>query len=597
MKQRRAYYAAAVLSVGALALSACSSGGGGAPSGGSSTGTNSSGGSTVAKVQSISVGTAADSTGPAPAVEGGKKGGTVHDLEPAGINHLDPAQAYVNQEQVIGQLFSRQLTNYKIDSKTGKTILVGDLATDTGTSSDGGKTWTYHLKDGLKWQDGTPITSDQVKYGIERLYSSYATAGPVYLQVWMSGQNFRKVYPGPQGGKSLPDSVLATPDAKTIVFHFQSPHADAPYAMALAGSGPILKAKDTGPKYDTAPFSDGPYKIASYQTGKSLELVRNDQWNASTDPIRNAYPDKWDIQLGVEQPGLTQRLQAQSGEDKDSLALVQSADPTQTSVIASDTQYKSRLISQAQPFVDVFSINMSRIKDVRVREAIEYAFPMKQVQTALGGPAQGDLGTNLIGPTVAGFKPADPFGKLTMPQGDPEKAKALLKEAGVTNLKLTYAFSNSQRWQNVATTLQNAFAKAGITLQTKAIDQTQYYTLIGKVNNPYDLYRTGWGADWPNASTVIPPTMDGRLIADDDPNYSHLNDPYVNKEIDRIQGLADLNQQTAAWQTLSEYIESKDVPSIPYMYDKYYNIYGDGLGGVGYNSPLGTLNPNTVFVK
>jgi len=596
MNKRRAQYAAAVLSVGALALSACSSGGGGGPSGSGP----SSGGSTTAvqaQAQEITLGTADDSKGPAVAVAGGKKGGTVHDLEANGINHLDPAQAYVNQEQVIGQLFSRQLTNYKIDPATGKTILVGDLATDAGTSSDGGKTWTYHLKDGLKWEDGTPITAQQVKYGIERLYSSFETAGPQYLQVWLSGQNFRKVYTGPQSGKELPDSVLATPDAKTVVFHFLKPHADAPYAMALSGSGPILKAKDTGPKYDTAPFSNGPYKIASYQPNKALELVRNPNWDASTDPIRNAYPDKWDIQLAIDADSLTQRLQASNGADKTSLALVSSASPTQTSVIATNASYKPRLVNEIQPFVDVFNFNLTRVKDVRVRKAVEYAFPLQQVQTALGGPTQGDLGTNLIGPTVGGFKPTDPFGKPAKPMGDPEKAKELLKEAGVTNLKLTYAFANVQRWQNVYTTLKNAFAKAGITLEGKPIDKTQYYTLVGKVDNPYDMYRTGWGADWPNASTVIPPTQDGRLIADDDPNYSHLNDQHVNSEIDRIGTIGDLAQQTAEWQKLAEYIETNDVPSVPYMYDKYFNVYGTGLGGVSYNSPLGTLSPNTVFVK
>ncbi|MFC4032641.1 ABC transporter substrate-binding protein [Streptomyces polygonati] len=589
MKKRRAYYAAAMLSAGALALSACSSGG-------SSSGSTANADLTKAKVQKVTLGTPADAKGPATAVSGAKKGGTVRALEPAGINHLDPAQAYVNQEQVIGQLFSRTLTSYKIDPKTGDTLLVGDLATDTGTESDGGKTWTYHLKDNLKWQDGTPITSDQVKYGIERLYSSYETAGPQYLQAWLSGQDFRKVYPGPAGGQSLPDSVIGTPDSKTIVFHFLAPHADAPYAMALSGSGPILKAKDTGPKYDTAPFSDGPYQIASYSPGKALELVRNKNWDADSDPIRNAYPDKWDFQLGVAQPGLTQRLEAQAGADKDAVSLVQSTDPTQTSVLA-DPKYKSRLVSAYEPFVDVFNINMTRIKDVRVRQAIIDAFPMQQVQTALGGPQQGDLGTNLIGPTTGGFKPSDPYGKLTKPNGDPEAAKALLKQAGVTNLKLTYAFSNTQRWQNVATTLKNSFAKAGITLETKGIDSTAYYTLIGKVNNPYDLYRTGWGADWPNASTIIPPTMDGRLIADNDPNYSHLNDPYVNQQIDAIGKLTDVNAAAAQWQTLSEYIMKNDAPEIPYLYDKYYNIYGDGLGGISFNAPLGTINPNTIYVK
>ena len=588
MRLGKTHYAA-ILAVGALSLSACSSGGGGG-------GANGGNGAT-ASIQTVTVGTAADSQGPAPAVDGAKSGGTLIDLEPSGINHLDPAQAYVNQEQVIGQLFSRTLTGYKIDPKTGKTTLVGDLATDTGTSSDGGKTWTFHLKDNLKWQDGTPITSQQVKYGFERLYADYETAGPQYVQAWMSGQNFRKVYPGPYGGKTLPDSVLATPDDKTVVFHFQSPHADAPYAMALPDAGPILQAKDTKTGYDQAPFSDGPYMIKSNQPGKELVLTRNKYWDPKTDPIRNAYPDEWDIQLGVAQPGLTQRVVAAAGNDKNAVSLVQSADPTQVGAILNNASLKSRTINQYQPFVDVFNINMTRVKDERVRQAIMYAFPMKQVQTALGGSAEGDLGTNLIGPTVTGFKAYDPFGKLTNPNGDPAKAKQLLQQAGVKNLTLTYAFSNTQRWQNVAVTLQRAFAKAGINLQTKAIDATSYYSLVGKLDNPYDIYRTGWGADWPSASTVIPPTMDGRLLADDDPDYSHLNDTHVNSEIDRINQITDLKQQAAEWEKLDEYIVKNDTPSVPYLYDKYFQVYGSNVGGVGYNSPLGTLNPNTMYVK
>ena len=178
----------------------------------------------------------------------------------------------------------------------------------------------------------------------------------------------------------------------------------------------MLKAKDTKAKYDSAPFSDGPYRIQSYLPGKKLLLTRNTYWDPKTDPIRNAYPDQWNIQLSISQPGLTERLMAQAGQDKAAVSLVSPADPTQTYTIISNAKYKSRTVAEFQPYVDVFNINSTRVKDARVRQAIMYAFPMKQVQTALGGVAQGDLGTNLIGPTVTGFKPYDPFGKLTKPQ-------------------------------------------------------------------------------------------------------------------------------------------------------------------------------------
>ncbi|MDI5963922.1 ABC transporter substrate-binding protein [Streptomyces sp. SL13] len=588
MRLRNARYAA-VLAAGALSLTACSAGGGGGPAADSGA---------KAAADTITVGTAADSVGPATPVPGAKKGGTVYDLEQEGINHLDPAQAYTQETMIVSQLFARTLTGYRIDPKTGATKLVGDLATDTGEPSDGDRTWTFHLKSGLKWQDGTAITSDQVKYGFERLYASFETEGPSYVQTWLSGTDFRKAYQGPYGGKSLPDSSIATPDSKTVVFHFLAPHSDAPYAMALPDAGPVLKSKDTRTGYDNAPFSDGPYKIQHYDSGKELVLNRNPYWDAKSDPIRQAYPDTWDLQLDISQLNLTQRLMAESGQDKDALALVAPADPSQTEVIATDpAKYKSRLVSQYQPYVEVFNLNTSRIKDVKVRQAIAYAMPIKQVQTALGGSPQGDLGTSLIGPTVAGHQASDPFGKLATPQGDPAKAKQLLAAAGVKHLTLTFAYRNEDRWQTVARTLQNAFSKAGIDLRLKAVDATSWYSQISKVDNPYDIYVTSWSADWPSASTVIPPTMDGRLLADGDPDYSHLDDSHVNSEIDRINKITDLKQQAAQWQALATDIIKNDTPVVPYLYDKYYNVYGDGLGGVTYNTPLGTINPGSVYVK
>jgi peptide/nickel transport system substrate-binding protein len=313
--------------------------------------------------------------------------------------------------------------------------------------------------------------------------------------------------------------------------------------------------------------------------------------------VRNAYPDTWDVQLGISQPGLTQRLMASAGRDKDAVSLGSVADATQTPTILTGPHYKRRTLSQYQPFVDVFNINTSRVTDERVRKAIMYAFPMKQIQITLGGAAQGDLATSLIGPTVAGFRPDDPFGKLARPTGDPARARQLLRRAGVKRPRLTFVYANTGRWQDVAVVLRSAMARAGISVRTKAIDATSYYSLIGRAANSYDLYRSGWAADWPGASTVIPPTQDGRQSGDGGANYSHLRDPRVDSAIDRIETITDLGQQAAAWQRLSAYIMRHDTPEVPCLYDKYFQVYGTGLGGVTYNAPIGTVNPNTVYVR
>src|SRR5690349_19550701 len=100
------------------------------------------------KTVEIPVGTKADSTGPAAEVPGAVKGGTIYSLQQFDMDHMDPAQIYVSTEAAITVPIMRGLTGYKLDAK-GNATLVGDAATDAGTMKDGGKTWSFTLKDGL----------------------------------------------------------------------------------------------------------------------------------------------------------------------------------------------------------------------------------------------------------------------------------------------------------------------------------------------------------------------------------------------------------------------------------------------------------------
>src|SRR5256885_3755877 len=86
--------------------------------------------------------------------------------------------------------------------------------------------------------------------------------------------------------------AIDTPDAKTIVFHLPKPNSDFKQVLAMVTASPIRQDMDTKSKYGLKPFSSGPYKFQSYSPGKSLVLVRNTNWKASSDPVRKAYPDK-----------------------------------------------------------------------------------------------------------------------------------------------------------------------------------------------------------------------------------------------------------------------------------------------------------------
>ncbi|MFE0041734.1 ABC transporter substrate-binding protein [Streptomyces albireticuli] len=580
---------------GALVLTACSGGGGGGGGGGKSEGP----GEDKTKASNYSLGTKEDSAGPAPEVRGAKKGGTVNVLQRDAFNHLDPGQIYFADVLAAQMLYNRSLTSYKVDDQ-GRVKVVGDLATDTGTASDGGRTWKFTLKDGLKFEDGSPITSGDVRWGIERLYAPFETDGPLYIPQWLSGEGstFRKALPdGPYEGKHLPSSVLDTPDDKTIIFHFLQPHADTPFATAMPNVGAVKAEKDTKQKYDNAPFASGPYKVGEYKVGKSLKLVRNEHWDPKTDPIRHQYADGFEISFGHQYADSTRRFLADQGGDKNALSFSSAVAPEMTEKVLKQADTRSRRFVEVQPYVDYMSINVDRVKDVRVRKAIAHAMPNGQILQQNGGTTAGLLATNYLSPAMDGYRPTDPLGKKAKPSGDPEKARALLKEAGKEGMEIVYAYANTDVQQKVSVVVTQALERAGFKVQKKEVDANIWRTAVAEVKNKFDVYRSSWGADWPVSSTVIPLLFDSRQIADGSQNYSHLNNRAVDAEVDRINKIPDVKQAGPEWQKLADRILTEDVPAVPVFYNRQFSLWGSNIGGVRYQPVYGTVDPTGVYVK
>src|SRR5262249_52781020 len=132
-----------------------------------------------------------DSTGPAAAIPGATKGGTITMLLNADFDHLDPARSYVNIQAVVGTLITPSLTPYRESLQPNgsvKMTVIGDLATDPGQDVNHDcKTWKYTLKNNIKFEDGTPVTSADIAYGVARSFSPQLAEGPHYIQNWLTG--------------------------------------------------------------------------------------------------------------------------------------------------------------------------------------------------------------------------------------------------------------------------------------------------------------------------------------------------------------------------------------------------------------------------
>ena len=586
--------AVVAVAAGALALAGCSKSDNG--SGGDKSKNKKEAASQAAAVK---MGTAQDSTGPAEEVAGAKSGGTVQVYEEDDFSHLDPGQIYVSDAGLLSKLIFRGLTTYKEDAK-GNLTVVGDLATDPGKVSDGGRTWTYTLKSGIKDENGHVIDSADIRHTFERLYDPFITDGPTYIQQWLSGAGttYRKAYGGPFKGKHLPDTVLATPDDKTVVFHFKAAQPDLPQALTMGGYSVVPEKTDTKAKYDTKPVAVGPYKISEFKAGKNMKLVRNTNWDARTDPMRHQYVDGFNIDINHDDEDQTKTLLADRGDAKNTIMFTGQVATTQVQKVVSDAAAMKRTVQGYAIYVWQMNFNMDRIKDKRIRDAITYAMPSVAVYKADGGAYGGEVANSLMAPTLPGYqKDFDPFDRAGHPNGDIAKAKKLIEEAGAKGKRIVYGYSNIPVRQQQAILVENALTKIGLDVQKKEFDNATWYEEMGKVKNGLDIYMTGWGQDWSSASTVFPPVYDGTQIQDGSSNYSHVNDEHINSEIARILKITDTAEATKAWTALNQYISTKVNPAAPIYYVKVFQLAGSNVGGLRYSSVISYTDPTRVFLK
>ncbi|HUR13975.1 MAG TPA: ABC transporter substrate-binding protein [Mycobacteriales bacterium] len=523
--------------------------------------------------------------------DAGAKGGQLEVLMIGDFEHIDPQRNYVSSALNFGRLLYRQLTTYKSEAGTAGSELAPDLATDLGTSSDNAKTWKFTLKDGVKYEDGTPITSQDIKYGVERSMSPLIDSGPQYAKQYLVGGT---EYSGPYAGKEL--ASIETPDAKTIIFHLKAAHGDFPYTVSLPTFAPVPKAKDTKVNYDSRPFSSGPYKIDTYVRGKSMTLSRNTNWGQDT--VRKALPDTVRVTFGLDANVIDQRIITSAGADANAIQIDTAIQAANVATVRSRPDVKARSVSGPTGFNRYIWMNTTKgpLKNVKVRQALEWAVNKTDQQTARGGPdAAGDIGTTILVPTVKGHKD---FSVYAGPAGDSAKAKQLLADAGYPNgFKATFQTQTSPKGQAQAAAFQASMKKIGVTITIAAVDPGVYYSTIGDVKKQPEFGVAGWGPDWPAASTVIPPLFDGRqIVPTGNQNFSQLNEPKVNAEMDRIAALTDLDEAAKAWGDLDETIIKDYAPIFPLLVEKAIFIVGKNVKGAFMHSFYGEPDVSALGV-
>jgi peptide/nickel transport system substrate-binding protein len=528
------------------------------------------------------------------------QGGTLYVLNQsdATAHHLDPARIYTSGGGAIPSLIFRTLTTrHRVPGQAGDEV-VPDLATDTGKASDGAKTWTYHLKDGLKFDDGTPITSKDIKWGVERAFAPELPGGIPYLRDWLVGGTD---YKGPYKGKEL-DSIQ-TPDDKTIIFKLRKPEGDFPYVATATQFTPVPKAKDDGTGYEKHPVASGPYKVQSHEQDKNLALVRNPYWSRSVDDQRLACPDRLEATYGLNSAVINQRLSSSAGKDANAITTDTDLSPAELARISADPNLKKRALKGefGQTNFVAFNTKVKPFDDIRVREAISYAVSRQSVVNAVGGSSLAKAATTFLPDQPAfGYQPYDYF--PAGPNGNAAKARELLAQAGHPGgLTITFAYRNTDAYGDgpaIATALQSALKQAGITVKLKPYDDAGYSDAIQKPATEPGIFLATWGADWPTGGPFLAPIFDGRQILTDGGNFnfSQVNDPKINSEIDAINQIADPAQARARWGAVDAEL-GKQALTVPLYHPISIRLAGKNVKNTYLDEWRGSYDPAMVSVK
>ena len=545
-----------------------------------------------------------------------KTGGKLYLLEHGEeLDHLDPTRIYTGRDLAFMNSFhTRTLVAYNPVPGNAGTNLVPDLATNTGIPSNQAKTWTFTLRPGTKFEDGTAITCEHVKYGVSRTFAQDVLPdGPTYLISWLdipTDADGNSIYTGPYenspaGVKAFDKAVKCSKDNRTITFNLNKSIADFNYLGTYGVMSPVQKSKDTGDAYDTNPQATGPYKIVE-NSATQLRMVRNDKWSKSSDQVRTPYPDEVIILFGLDEEIIDQMIL----EDQYPSAINFGGPlPTNRSKFFDDAKFKNRRMNNLEPYVGYFAFNVKKMKCLEVRKAIYYSWPQKELLDYAGGPTYGgSYASSFISPLVASdhepTKIVGPGSKDFKATGNIKLAKKLLETAKTkcpsdyakaTETGITIDIRQSATLTDTIPIMKAGLERAGIVSNWNIIPSGSYYSTVLQADKQSDMTSSGWGADWANASTVIPELF-GAGGFNLSQNTKEKSYKAFKAKVDLAMKTTDRAKQAALWKELDKEV-ARNFWALPTRFGKAQEVWGSALRDVFFWVPQGNPAYGKIWIK
>jgi peptide/nickel transport system substrate-binding protein len=533
---------------------------------------------------------------PTAAPDNAQKGGTLTVISSGDVDYIDPGAAYYQYSYMIDYALDRPLLSWPPDETQRPQP---DLAESEDLSSDG-KTLTFKLKSGIKYSPpvNREVTSADVKYAIERallpgVANGYVAAYLGDLEGFKEAEAAAKTNP-----TQAPDiSGIETPDDGTIVFHLtQSTGLTAEQALSLPISSPV--PEEYAKKYDAENPSTygenqvnvGPYMLKSYSPGKEINLVRNPNWDASTD-YRPAYLDAINIEAGfTDTVSATKKILSGNAEINGDFS------PPAQGVKLAATQYPDQMTLTPSGGNRYVALNTSEppFDDINVRKAVIANSDRTALVKTRGGPLVGPVATHFIPPEIPGFEEAGGLNGpdldfVQSPQGDPQLAAEYMKKAGFDSGKcegsvcdITMVGENQPPDKDTAEVAKSQLEELGFNVNLQEVNGDVMYTKFCNVpkNEPNICPNVGWIKDFNDGQAILDVPFNGEsIVPSNNSNWPLLDDKSINEAMDKAKVITDPDQRAEAWGKIDADIMAQ-APAIPWIWDNQANIASPDVAGV-----------------
>jgi peptide/nickel transport system substrate-binding protein len=436
-------------------------------------------------------------------------------------DYLDPQLSYTYEGwTAMYDTYIPLLTFRHAGGRAGAEVVPG-LAAGMPEISDGGRTYTLFLRQGLKYSDGTPVKASDFEYSIERALKMFSPGESFYLGIVGAG----RVAEGGRGGIR---GIVANDLSGEIVIHLAAPDGAFTDALALPFAAPVPQSTPISDQSASPPPATGPYAITSSRPGRGWSYIRNPVWLSDNGRLIPELP-------GGQMDRIEVRV-VHSAEKQVKAVLAGKVDWMQGQPPATRLPEIRRKYSGAQFRVeptlstDYFWMNTTKapFNDLRVRTAANLAVDRSVLRRIYGGqliPSQ-----QVLPPGLPGHR------KLELFPFDMARARRLVAVADPADRIVTVWAPRESPTGQAASYYRRQLEKIGFNARLKLVNPDNYFVTIGSLSAPdLDTGWSDWFADYPHPGNFFRSTLHGSSIHPVfNENFAQIDVPTLDARIDRL---------------------------------------------------------------